>query len=107
MGTSINDLVYLLESILGCEQERGGDHVRYFLKVNGRIIATVKYSRSWRGNTQIDDSILSKQAKSMKCSNRTWKLLLQRQITKEKYFRELLERKEISEDEFVMLCNKN
>lgn len=107
MGTSINDLIYLLESILGCEREKGGDHVRYYLQVNGRIIATVKYSHSWRGNTQIDDSILSKQAKSMKCSNKTWKLLLQGRITKEKYFQELLDRKEISEDEFIILCRKN
>lgn len=104
MGISIKTLTHVLVSELGCELDKGADHVRYILRVNGRIIATVKYSHSWRGNTQISDEILSLQAKSMKCSNKTWKSLLQGNITKKEYFQELLERKEINQTEFDMLC---
>ena len=104
MGTSIRDLRYLLETVLRCECDETGDHVRFTLKVNGRTIAKTKYSHSWRGNKQIDASMLSKQATDMRCSNRTWKLLLLGQVPKEEYFRELLQRGHISQEEFDSLC---
>ncbi|SRR5258708_16390070 len=104
MGTSIKDLKYLLEKVLRCECDAKGDHIRYTLKVNGRIIAKTKYSHSWRGSKQIDDSMLSKQATDMRCSNRTWKLLLLGQASKEVYFRELLQNGHISQEEFDVLC---
>ena len=64
MGVSVNDLKRILESVLGFELDNG-DHVRYVLKINGKIIARTKFSHSWRGNQQIDDAILSLQAKQM------------------------------------------
>ncbi len=91
MSISINDLIHIVETVLGCERGKGGDHVRYFLKVNGRTIGSLKYSHSWRGNYQIDDTILALQARSMQCSPKTWKQLLQGRVTGEAYFRELLE----------------
>lgn len=103
MGISINDLIHVLETVLKCEREKGGDHVRYILKVNSRTIAKVKYSHSWRGNQQIHDTILRLQAQSMQCSTKTWKLLLQGRLTREDYFAELLERGVISRAEFDTL----
>jgi hypothetical protein len=73
MGTSVNDLVYILVSVLGFERENSGDHVRFILKVHGRIVVKTMYSHSWRGNTQIGDNILSLQAKQLHCSNKTLK----------------------------------
>jgi hypothetical protein len=89
MGTSINDLRRLLESVLGFEYE-SGDHVRYVLRVNGIIIARTKFSHSWRGNQQIDNSILSLQAKQLHCPNPVLKGLLRGSLGKKEYFRELL-----------------
>jgi hypothetical protein len=99
MGTSINDLRHLLGSILGFEYE-SGDHVRYVLRVNGRIIAQTKFSHSWRGNHQIDASILSLQAKRLRCSSQTLKHLLRGNLGKKDYFRELLKGGHITQDEF-------
>ncbi|SRR6266566_9566275 len=105
MGTSVRDLKYLLETVLQCECDESRSHIRYSLKVNGRIVAQTHYSHSWRGNKQIDDSMLSLQAKEMRCSNRTWKLLLLGQTSKEVYFKELLQRGHISQEEFNVLCS--
>ena len=102
MGTSINDLRRLLESILGFEYE-SGDHIRYVLRVNGRIIARTKFSHSWRGNQQIDDSILSLQARQLHCSSQTLKNLLRGNLGKKDYFRELLKAGRITPEEFDSL----
>jgi hypothetical protein len=106
MSISINDLIHIVETVLGCERGKGGDHVRYFLKVNGRTIGSLKYSHSWRGNYQIDDTILALQARSMQCSPKTWKQLLQGRLTGEAYFKELLERGVINQAEFDTLCKR-
>lgn len=106
MGTSVRDLKYLLEVILGCERDESKSHIRYFLKVQGRIVAQTHYSHSWRGNKQIDNSMLNLQAREMRCSSRTWKLLLMQQIPKEEYFRELFQNGHINQEEFDMLCKK-
>ncbi|MHB8600860.1 MAG: hypothetical protein ACYDER_29165 [Ktedonobacteraceae bacterium] len=106
MGTSINDLIRVLESVLGYELEKGGDHVRYVLKINGKIIARTKFSRSWRGNQQISEPILHAQAKQMHCSARTLKLLLQGHLNKKEYLRELLEEQVITHKEFDVLCGE-
>lgn len=106
MGTSINDLIRVLESVLGYELEKGGDHVRYVLKINGKIIARTKFSRSWRGNQQISEPILHAQAKQMHCSSRTLKLLLQGRLNKKEYLRELLEGQVITHIEFDLLCGE-
>jgi hypothetical protein len=103
MGASVRDLKCLLET-LGCECDESGDHVRYTLKVNGRIVAKTKYSHSWRGNMQISDIMLNLQVKQMQCSHRTWKLLLLGQAPKELYFKELLQNGFISRKEFDDLC---
>ena len=99
MSTSINDLRRLLESILGFEYE-SGDHVRYVLRVNGLIVARTKFSHSWRGNQQIDASILSLQARQLHCSNGTLKKLLSGTLEKQDYFRELLKGGHITQDDF-------
>lgn len=104
MGTSVRDLRYLVEKVLRCECDETGDHIRFALKVNGRVIAKTKYSHSWRGSKQIDDSMLSKQAADMRCSNRTWKLLLSGQASKEVYFKELLKNGHINQKENDILC---
>ena len=106
MGASVKDLRYLLETVLQCERNEAGNHIRYMFKVNDRIVARTKYSHSWRGNMQINDSMLSLMARQMQCSNRTWKLLLLGQLPKEAYFRELLQNGHISQEEFEGLCGK-
>lgn len=106
MGISVRDLKYFLETILQCERDDSGDHSRYFLRVNGRIVAQTHYSHSWRGNKQIDDSMLSLQAKQMRCSNRTWKMLLTGKATKEDSFKELFEKGYINKEEFDILCKQ-
>ena|SRR5579884_906883 len=104
MGTSINDLRNLLERVLRCERDDSGDHIRYTLKVNGRVVAKTKYSHSWRGSTQISAAMLSKQASDMRCSNKLWKALLQGRASKEDYFRELLQNGHITPEEYDILC---
>ena len=86
MGICVNDLVHLAESVLGCELERSRDHVRYVLKINGRVIGRFKYSHSWRGSYQIDEYILRMQAKSMRCSTQTWKLTASGQTNQTRLF---------------------
>ena len=106
MGIVLKDLKSFLET-LPCIREEGGNHTKYILKVNGRVVAWTLYSRSWRGSTQIDDSIISKQAKQMKCSsNVLWKRLLAGQASKEEYFRDLLDHRHIGSDEYQALCTK-
>lgn len=102
MGICVRDVKYVALTVLGCQLENEGDHVRYNLIVNGRMIANFKYSHSWRGNFQIPEVILHKQAQSMHCSLQTWKLLVQGRVTKEKYFRGLLEKQHINQSEFEM-----
>ena len=103
MGTSINDLIRVLEYILGYELEKGGDHVRYVLKIESKIIARTKFSRSWRGNQQISEPILHAQAKQMHCSARTLKMLLQGRMGREEYLQELLDGQVINQAEFAIL----
>lgn len=107
MGTSLRDLQYLLERVLRCERDNTGKHVRYFFKVNGRVVAQTHYSHSWRGNTQLDNSMLSMQAKEMRCSLKTWRLLLEGRASKEAYFRELRQNGFISQQEFDDLSREN
>jgi hypothetical protein len=104
MGISVNDLKHVAKTVLGCVLEDDGDHIRYSLIVNEKIIATFKYSHSWRGNTQIGEPILHKQAQSMHCSLQTWKGLIQGRIPKQQYFQELLQKGLINQAEFEMLC---
>jgi hypothetical protein len=104
MGTSVNDLVYVLVSVLGFERDDSGDHVRFILRVSGRIVVRTMYSHSWRGNTQIGDNILSLQAGQLGCSNKTLKGLLQKRLSKKDYFRELLLNGRISQADFDFLC---
>jgi hypothetical protein len=107
MGTLLKDLQSFLET-LPCVCEEGRGHTKYILKVNNRVVAWTYYSRSWRGSTQIDDSIVSKQAKQMKCSSNTlWKKLLSRQVPKEAYFGDLLTYGHINQNEYDILCGKN
>jgi hypothetical protein len=105
--STINDLKYILESVLGCECEKKGDHIRYFLRVNGREIVRTKYSHSWRGNQQISGTMLSLQAKQMGCSSQTWKRLLEGKLSKEEYFQELVAKGIMSQAEFDIACGKN
>lgn len=104
MGICVRDLKHVAKTVLGCVLEDDGDHVRYILEVNGRLIANFKFSHSWRGNYQIEAYILSKQAQSMHCSLQTWKGLLQGRISKQQYFHELLEQELIHQAEFEILC---
>src|SRR5579875_671313 len=104
MGICVRDVDRVARSVLGCEVEKDGDHIRYTLKVNDRFIANFKYSHSWRGNQQISDFILHKQAQSMHCPLQMWKSLIQGRIEKEQYFRELLQQKLINQSEYEMLC---
>ena len=100
MGTTLKDLKLLLEMVLQCEREEGRRHTKYFLKVNGRIIAWTFYSRSWKSSTQIDDSI-------MKCSSpKVWRRLLAGQATKEEYFQDLRNHGHISQQEYDVLCRR-
>ena len=102
MGTSVKHLINVLE-ILGYKLDEGGDHVRYELKVNGTVVARTKFSRSWRKNQQIDDSILSLQAKQMHCPVQMLKGLLRESLTKEHYFKELLDRGLITQEDYDFL----
>jgi hypothetical protein len=95
--------VYVLDSVLGFKREAARDHVRYVLIVNGKIIARTKFSHSWRGNQQIDDSILSLQAKQLHCSTKTLKGLLRKQLGSEAYFKEILQNGLIDQAEFDLL----
>jgi hypothetical protein len=107
MGTTLKDLKVLLEKVLQCEREEGRRHTQYFLKVNGRIVASTFYSRSWKGSTQIDDSILNLVAKEMKCSSTgLWKRLLVGQVTKDRYFQDLRDHGHITQEEYEILCGK-
>src|SRR5260370_40265585 len=56
-------LKHVAKAVLGCELEDDGDHIRFNLIVNGRVIANFKYSHSWRGNFQIPEVILHSQAR--------------------------------------------
>lgn len=105
MGTSVSDLEYVLASILGFERENG-DHVRYVLVINGKIIARTKFSHSWRGNSQIDVRILAMQARQLHCPSAMLRELLRGQFGKEDYFKELLQQGLINQDEFDMACKK-
>lgn len=102
MGTSVKHLINVLE-VLGYKLDEGGDHVRYELKVNGTIVARTKFSRSWRKNQQIDDSILSLQAKQMHCPVQMLKGLLRESLRKKDYFKELLDRGFITQDDYDFL----
>jgi hypothetical protein len=107
MGTTLKDLKFFLEIILQCEHEEGGKHTKYFFKVNGRVVAWTFYSRSWKSSTQIDDSIVSKQAKQMKCSSpKLWRRLLAGQASKEEYFQDLRDNGHISQEEYLILCKR-
>src|SRR5579859_3191117 len=106
MGICVKDLKYVVSTVLGCELENDGDHVRYSLKVNGRFIANLKFSRSWTGNYQIGEFILHKQAQSMHCPLQLWKGLLTGRIPKRNYFDELLKQELISQSEYEMLCKR-
>lgn len=105
MSTSINDLIRVLESILGFELENG-DHARYVLRVRGTIIARTKFSHSWRGSQQIDNSILSLIAKQLHCSVKLLKGLLQKRLGKEDYFKELLMGGFINQDDYDFLLGR-
>jgi len=100
MGTSVKDLEYLLTKVLGFEYDKTGHHVYYVLKTNGRIIARTRTSHSWRGNTQLDKKMISNIADQMKCDDKTLKLLLQGRLTKKDYLEELLQKGNISQQEF-------
>ncbi len=76
------------------------------MRVNGKDIATFKYSRSWRGNFQIPEFILHKQAQSMHCPLQMWKALIQGRISKDTYFKELLKQRLIDEVDFEALCKQ-
>ena len=106
MGICVRDLKHIAKTVLGCELENDGDHIRYSLKVNGRFIANFKFSHSWKGNYQIEEFILHKQAQSMHCPLQMWKGLLQGRISKQKYFEELLKQGLIDQSEFEMLCKE-
>ncbi len=107
MGTTLKDLKFLLEKVLQCKREEGRRHTQYFLEVNGRIVASTFYSRSWKSSTQIDDSILYLVAKEMKCSSTgLWKRLLVGQVSKDRYFQDLRDHGHISHEEYIILCGK-
>lgn len=103
MGTTLKDIRHVLEA-LGCEREEGGNHTKYVLRVNGRVIAFTLYSRSFRENTQIDSTLLNLQARQMKCSLALWKRLLARQASKQDYFHELLQSGHITSEEYTQVC---
>lgn len=103
MGISVSDLIRLAETVLGCEREKGTDHVRYVLRIEKKIIGRFKFSHSWRKNQQIDGYILGMQAKSMHCSPQTWKMLLEGKMTRADYFGELLAHGVITPEEYAQL----
>jgi hypothetical protein len=105
VSITVNDLIRVLESVLGFEPE-DGDHVRYVLTVRGKIIARTKFSRSWRRNYQIDDSILSLIAKQLHCSIQLLKALLRRRVGKEDYFKELVRGGFMSQDDYDFLLDE-
>jgi len=106
MGISLREIKSFLES-LPCVREESRGHTKYILKVNGRVVAWTNYSRSWRDSTQIDDSMVSKMGREMRCSNSVlWRKLLARQEPKDAYFRDLLEHSHISREEYDTLCEK-
>lgn len=104
MGICVRDLKHVAKSVLGCDLENEGDHIRYTLKVNDRVIANFKFSRSWKGHQQISDFILHKQAESMHCPLQMWKSLLQGRTTKDTYFGELRRQGLINLEEYDILC---
>jgi hypothetical protein len=106
MGISIRDLKSLLEAVLQFEPDRSSHHLRYYLKVNGKIVARTHISHSRRGNERVDDSMLLLHAREMKCSLSTLKALLQGQKSKKDYFNELLKNGHINQEEFDVLCEK-
>ena len=107
MGTSLKDLRNLLEKILGWERDDSGKHIRYRLIVNGRTVAETHYSHSWRGTDQIDNTMLFKMAKEMRCSLGTLKSLLQgKESSKIDYYEELFRAGHISRKECDDLCGK-
>jgi len=106
MGISIRDLKWLLETVLQFESYESSHHLRYFLKVNSRIVARTHISHSRRGNERVDDSMLLLHAREMRCSLATLKALLQDQKSKADYFNELLKNGHINQEEFDMLCGK-
>lgn len=105
MGTIVRDLKRLLEKDLRCECDESGKHIRYRFIVNGRTVGQTHYSHSWRGTEQIDNTMLIRQAKEMRCSLSTWKSLLQGKASSKKdYFEELLDGGHISREEYDDLC---
>ena len=106
MSICVKDLKHFAISVLQCELESDGDHIRYSLKVNGKYIANFKYSHSWRGNFQIPEFILHKQAQSMHCSLQMWKALIQGRVPKRKYFEGLLKQELIDQADFEELCKR-
>jgi len=106
MGIYVKDLKHFATTVLQCELENDGDHVRYTLRVNSKDIATFKYSRSWRGNFQIPEFILHKQAQSMHCPLQMWKALIQERVSKEVYFSALLKQELIDQVDFETLCKR-
>ncbi len=107
MGITLKDLRFLLVRVLQCELEEGRRHTQYFLRVNGRIVASTFYSRSWKSSTQIDDSNMNLVAKEMKCSSiGLWKRLLVGQVSKERYFQDFRDHGHISDEEYNILCGR-
>jgi hypothetical protein len=106
MGISIRELKSLLETVLHFEPYRSSHHLRYFLKVNGKIVVRTHISHSRRGNERVDDSMLLLHAREMGCSLSTLKGLLQGHKSKIDYFNELLKNGHLTQEEFDVLCGK-
>ncbi len=106
MGTSLRDLRTLLETVLQFDRDESRNHIRYFLRVNDRVVAETHYSHSWRGSTQIDDSTVSKQSRQLKCSSPKFlRRLLAGEAGKKDYLDDLLKNKHISQEEFDTLSS--
>jgi len=67
---------------LGFDEESGKDHVFFYLKYNGKIVISTKYSH---GGNEIRQPILSLIGKQLKLNREQFELFLRGELSYEKY----------------------
>ena len=89
------------------EYDKSGTHPRFRFILNNRIVAETHYSHSWRDNTQISYDMMKLIAEQMYCDMKTLKSLLRGdKSAKDDYYKGLLQRKRITQEEYDALCQK-
>lgn len=107
MSMILQDLKDLLEKDLRWEYDKSGTHPRYRFIVNGKTVAATHYSHSWRGSTQISYSMMTRIADQMHCDLKTLKSLLRGdKSAKKDYYKGLLQRGHITQEECDELCKE-